>query len=77
MSTFKKTTLQADVTMIDLSADFTGGGWRPRAARCSSRCAAATVAKPATPRRSRRISAIFPMGDSGVTLGAMSARRSA
>jgi long-chain fatty acid transport protein len=37
MSTFKKTTVQADVTIVDLSADFTGGGSAARVRRCSSR----------------------------------------
>ena len=67
MSTFKQSTFQADVTVVDLSADFTGTG-RSAAGTVltggNGGDAGDTTAIPA-------MSAIFPMGDSGVTVGAM------
>lgn len=66
MSTFKQSAVQADVAVIDLSADFTGGG----------RTAVGTPLNggnggdpgDATPVPS--LAAIFPVGDTGMTLGA-------
>lgn len=73
MSTFKKTTVQADVTLVDLTATFTGGGFAAAAAPVPFRQpltggnggnAGENTPVPA-------MSAIIPVGDTGMTIGAM------
>jgi len=71
MSTFKKTTVQADVTMIDLSADFTGGGLAAAGTPLQQPLRGGNGGDAGDQTPVPAISAIFPMGDSGVTLGAM------
>ncbi|MEP6634498.1 MAG: outer membrane protein transport protein [Luteimonas sp.] len=67
MGQFDKATVQVDVTVIDLSAQFNGGGTdafgRPLSGGDGGE-AGDTTPVPA-------ISAIFPVGDSGITFGAM------
>jgi long-chain fatty acid transport protein len=73
MSTFKKTTVQADVTLVDLTANFTGSGFAAAAAPVPLRQpltggdggnAGENTPIPA-------MSAIIPVGDTGMTVGAM------
>ncbi|UHQ20597.1 outer membrane protein transport protein [Lysobacter sp. KIS68-7] len=71
MSTFKKNTLQADVTLIDLSADFTGGGFAAAGTPLQQPLSGGNGGNAGDQTPVPAISAIFPMGDSGVTLGAM------
>jgi long-chain fatty acid transport protein len=71
MSTFKKTTLQADVTMVDLSADFSGGGLAAAGSPLQQPLLGGNGGNAGDSTAIPALSAIFPMGDSGVTIGAM------
>ncbi len=66
MSTFKQSAVQADVAVIDLSAEFTGGGSTALGTPLNG--GNGGDAGDATPVPS--IAAIFPVGDTGMTLGA-------
>jgi long-chain fatty acid transport protein len=71
MSTFKKTTVQADVTIVDLSADFTGGGSAAAGSPLQQPLIGGNGGDAGDTTPIPALSAVFPMGDSGVTLGAM------
>ncbi|CAN5576109.1 outer membrane protein transport protein [soil metagenome] len=67
MSRFERNAVQADVTVVDFSATFTGGGTTAFGTPLSGGDggdAGGTTPIPA-------LSAIFPVGDSGLTVGAM------
>ncbi|MCL1635933.1 outer membrane protein transport protein [Luteimonas sp. SX5] len=66
MSTFKQSTVQADVAVIDLTADFTGSGRTAFGTPISGGDGGDPGDATAVPS----ISAIFPVGDTGMTLGA-------
>jgi long-chain fatty acid transport protein len=66
MSTFKQGAVQADVSVIDLSADFTGGGTTAFGTPLSG----GNGGDPGDPTPVPSIAAIFPVGDTGMTLGA-------
>jgi long-chain fatty acid transport protein len=67
MGQFDKATVQADVTVIDLSAEFTGGGTDAFGNPLTG--GNGGDAGDVTPVPA--MSAVFPLGDSGVTVGAM------
>ncbi len=69
MTQFDKNAVQADVTVSSTSAPPSPVAAPTRPACCRS--PAATAAMPATSRPIPAFSAIFPLGDSGVTVGAM------
>lgn len=71
MTTFKKNTLQTDVTVIDLSADFTGGGVAAAGSPLQQPLRGGNGGNPGDVTPVPALSAIFPLGDSGVTVGAM------
>jgi long-chain fatty acid transport protein len=71
MSTFKKAAIQADVTMIDLSADFSGGGSAAAGTPLQQPLTGGNGGDAGDSTAVPALSAVFPMGDSGVTLGAM------
>ena len=71
MSTFKKTTLQADVTLIDLSANFTGAGVAAAGTPLQQPLRGSLGGDAGDATAVPALSAIFPLGDSGVTVGAM------
>jgi long-chain fatty acid transport protein len=71
MSTFKKTTLQADVTLIDLSANFNGGGFAAAGSPLQQPLHGSQGGDAGDQTAVPALSAIFPLGDSGVTVGAM------
>ncbi|MEO6263981.1 MAG: outer membrane protein transport protein [Luteimonas sp.] len=67
MSQFDKNTVQADVTVVDLSSTFTGGGTDAFGGPLTG--GNGGDAGDITPIPA--LSAIFPLGDTGVTVGAM------
>jgi long-chain fatty acid transport protein len=71
MSTFKKTTMQVDATMIDLSADFSGGGNAAAGSPLQQPLLGGNGGDAGDSTVVPALSAVFPMGDSGVTVGAM------
>ena len=71
MSSFKKNTFQADLTMIDLSAEFTGGGFAAAGSPLQQPLRGGNGGEAGDSSLVPAMAAIFPMGDSGVTLGAM------
>ena len=71
MSTFKKTTVQADVTVVDLSFDFVGGGVAAAGSPLQQPLTGGNGGDAGDTTPIPAISAIFPLGDSGVTVGAM------
>jgi long-chain fatty acid transport protein len=71
MSTFKKTTVQADVTVVDLSFDFQGGGVAAAGSPLQQPLTGGNGGDAGDVTPIPAMSAIFPMGDSGVTIGAM------
>ncbi|MCC8364195.1 outer membrane protein transport protein [Lysobacter sp. A6] len=71
MSTFKKTTVQADVTVVDLSFDFSGGGVAAAGSPLQQPLTGGNGGDAGDTTPIPAISAIFPLGDSGVTVGAM------
>ena len=71
MSTFKKNTFQADVTLIDLSADFTGGGFAAAGSPLQQPLSGGNGGDPGDATAVPAMSAIFPVGDTGMTVGAM------
>jgi long-chain fatty acid transport protein len=71
MSTFKKAAIQADVTMVDLSADFSGGGSAAAGSPLQQPLHGGNGGDAGDNTAIPALSAVFPMGDSGVTLGAM------
>ncbi|TKR29350.1 hypothetical protein FCE95_14435 [Luteimonas gilva] len=66
MSTFKQSAVQADVAVIDLSADFTGGG----KTAVGTTLTGGNGGDPGDATPVPSIAAIFPIGDTGMTLGA-------
>ena len=66
MSTFKQSAVQADVAVIDLSADFTGGG----KTAVGTTLTGGNGGDPGDATPVPSIAAIFPVGDTGMTLGA-------
>jgi long-chain fatty acid transport protein len=71
MSTFKKNTIQADVTLIDLSADFTGGGMAAAGSPLQQPLRGGNGGDAGDSTPVPAMSAIFPVGDTGMTVGAM------
>jgi long-chain fatty acid transport protein len=71
MSTFKQNTVQADVTVVDLSFDFVGGGVAAAGSPLQQPLTGGNGGDAGDVTPIPAISAIFPMGDSGVTVGAM------
>src|SRR5688500_9319948 len=71
MSTFKQNTFQADVTLIDLSADFTGGGFAAAGSPLQQPLSGGNGGDPGDATPVPAMSAIFPVGDTGMTVGAM------
>lgn len=66
MSTFKQSAVQADVAVIDLNADFTGSGRTAFGTPISG----GNGGDPGDATAVPSLAAIFPVGDSGMTLGA-------
>lgn len=66
MSTFKQSTVQADVAVIDLTADFTGGGFTG----VGTPLVGGNGGDPGDATAVPSMAAIFPVGDTGMTLGA-------
>lgn len=66
MSTFKQSAVQADVAVIDLTADFGGGGTTAFGTPLNGGDGGDPGDATAVPS----LAAIFPVGDSGMTLGA-------
>lgn len=66
MSTFKQSAVQADVTVIDLSGEFTGSG----NTAVGTPLVGGDGGDPGDATPVPSLAAIFPIGDSGMTLGA-------
>lgn len=66
MSTFKQSAVQADVAVIDLTADFTGGGFTAVGTPLNG----GNGGDPGDATPVPSMAAIFPVGDTGMTLGA-------
>ncbi|TWI05865.1 long-chain fatty acid transport protein [Luteimonas cucumeris] len=66
MSTFKQSAVQADVTVIDLTADFSGGGTTAVGTPLTGN----NGGDPGDATPVPSMAAIFPIGDTGMTLGA-------
>jgi len=71
MSTFKQNTLQADVTLVDLEADFTGGGFAAAGSPLQQPLRGGNGGNPGEATAVPAMAAIFPVGDTGMTVGAM------
>lgn len=71
MSTFDKSALQVDVTVIDLSADFTGGGVAAAGSPLQQSLTGSDGGNAGDTTPVPAMSAVFPIGDSGMTVGAM------
>jgi long-chain fatty acid transport protein len=71
MSSFKKATVQADVTVVDLSADFTGGGVAAAGSPLQQPLRGSNGGDAGDTTPIPALSAIFPVGDTGMTVGAM------
>lgn len=71
MSTFKQTTVQSDITVVDLSFDFQGGGVAAAGSPLQQPLTGGNGGDAGDVTPIPAISAIFPLGDSGVTVGAM------
>lgn len=71
MSTFKTKAFQADVTVVDLSAEFTGGGFAAAGTGLQQPLRGGNGGDPGDTTPIPAMSAIFPVGDTGMTLGAM------
>lgn len=70
MSTFKQNVVQADVAVIDLTADFTGGGQAAAGTPLARPLTGGDGGDPGDATPVPSLAAIFPIGDTGMTLGA-------
>ena len=71
MSTFKKSTVQADVSVIDLTYEFSGGGFAAAGTPLQQPLRGGNGGNPGDVTPVPAMSAIFPIGDTGMTIGAM------